>query len=176
MLSFACDSPLEIVSVDLRELLSDAIGLTRASRHHQIRVEIHSESALPRAAADANRILQVFLQIIGNAIDAMEESSRGSLLIDLRAVNDCVEVEFADDGVGMQAPDRVFDPFYTTKAVGKGSGLGLSTCYGIIRQHHGEISCRNRPGGGSIFTVSLPAFSEQPSQVALTSASRREET
>jgi signal transduction histidine kinase len=176
MLGFACESPLEIVPVDLRQLLSDAIGLTRASRHHHTRVEIHSEATLPRAAADANRMLQVFLQIMENAIDATEEKGRGSLLIGLRAVDQRVEVEFADDGVGLQEPERVFDPFYTTKPVGQGIGLGLSTCYGIIRQHHGEIVCRNRPGGGAIFTVSLPAFSEVPSRLALAGVSRMEGT
>ncbi len=167
MLSFACESPLEIAPVDLRQLLSAAIGLTRAGRNARLQLEIHSEGAIPKVAADSSRILQVFLQIIGNAVDAMEEMSSASLFITLRAVNQQVEVEFADSGIGLQEPERVFDPFYTTKAVGKGIGLGLSTCYGIVRQHNGDIFCRDRAGGGAIFTVSLPVVKEEASAIGL---------
>jgi signal transduction histidine kinase len=167
MLSFACESPLEIAPVDLRQLLSAAIGLTRAGRNAHLQLEIKSEGTIPKVAADSSRILQVFLQIIGNAVDAMEEMSSGSLFITMRAVNQQVEVEFADSGIGLHEPERVFDPFYTTKAVGKGIGLGLSTCYGIVRQHSGDIACRNRAGGGAIFTVSLPVVSEEVSGIGL---------
>jgi signal transduction histidine kinase len=176
MLSFACESPLEIAPVDLHQLLSAAVGLTRVGRNSHLRLEIKSEGTIPEVAADSSRILQVFLQIIGNAIDAMEEMSSGALLITLRAVNQHVDVEFADTGIGLQEPERVFDPFYTTKAVGQGIGLGLSTCYGIVRQHHGEITCHHRPGGGAVFTISLPVFPEQPSRIGLTTDSHLEET
>jgi signal transduction histidine kinase len=112
-------------------------------------------------------MLQVFLQIIGNAIDATEEASSSSLVITLQVARQHVEIEFADNGPGLLEPERVFDPFYTTKAVGKGIGLGLSTCYGIVRQHNGEISCRNRTGGGAIFTVSLLIDSEVPAAIGV---------
>jgi signal transduction histidine kinase len=167
MLSFACESPLEIAPVDLTQLLSAAIALTRVGRNAHLQLEIKSEGAIPKVAADSSRILQVFLQIIGNAVDAMEEMSSGTLLITLRVVNQQVEVEFADSGIGVQEPERVFDPFYTTKAVGKGIGLGLSTCYGIVRQHSGDISCRNRDGGGAIFTVRLPVAKVEASSIGL---------
>jgi signal transduction histidine kinase len=167
MLSFACESPLEIAPADLHQLLSAAIGLTRVGRNSHLRLEIKSEGTIPKVAADSSRILQVFLQIIGNSVDAMEEMNSGTLLITLRAVGHRVEAEFADSGIGLQEPERVFDPFYTTKAIGKGIGLGLSTCYGIVRQHQGDITCRNRPEGGAIFTVSLPVFPEESSRTAL---------
>jgi signal transduction histidine kinase len=167
MLSFACESPLEIAPADLRQLLSAAIGLTRVGRNSHLQLEIKSEGAIPSVAADSSRILQVFLQIIGNALDAMEGMNSGSLFITLRSVNQRVEVEFADSGIGLPEPGRVFDPFYTTKTVGKGIGLGLSTCYGIVRQHNGDISCRNRENGGAIFTVSLPVAMEQASILGL---------
>jgi len=175
MLSFACESPLEIAAVDLQQLLSAAVGLARVSRNSHIRLDIRCEGAIPRVAADSSRILQVFLQMIGNSVDAMEEMNSGNLFITLRAVNHQVEVEFADNGTGLEDPERVFDPFYTTKAVGKGIGLGLSTCYGIIRQHQGDITCSNRAGGGAVFTVSLPVFSEEPQSVEAPSALRMEE-
>lgn len=167
MLSFACESPLEISPVDLHQLLSAAIGLTRVGKNTHLQLEIKSEGTIPDVAADSSRILQVFLQIIGNAVDAMEDMSSGSLLITLREVNRHVEVEFADSGIGMQEPERVFDPFYTTKAIGKGIGLGLSTCYGIVRQHNGDISCQNRAGGGAVFTVSLPVANAEASDIGL---------
>jgi signal transduction histidine kinase len=165
MLSFACESPLVLAPVDLHQLLSAAIGLTRVGRNARVQMEIKSETSLPKVSADSNRILQVFIQMIGNALDAMEEMGSGSLSIVLRHVNQQVEIEFADTGTGLQEPERVFEPFYTTKPVGKGTGLGLSTCYGIIRQHHGEISCRNRLGGGAIFVVTLPVSQEEASGV-----------
>jgi signal transduction histidine kinase len=167
MLSFACESPLDIAPVDLRQLLSAAIGLTRVGRNAHLQLEIKSEGTIPKVPADSSRILQVLIQIIGNALDAMEGMSSGSLLITLRVVNQQVEVEFSDTGIGLQEPQRVFDPFYTTKAVGKGIGLGLSTCYGIVRQHNGDISCRDREGGGSIFTVTLPVAKEGASSIGL---------
>jgi len=104
--------------------------------------------------------LQVFLHIIANALDAMEDSTAGVLSITAHLEGEKVEIEFADTGAGLKDPERVFDPFYTTKPVGKGTGLGLSTCYGIIHQHGGEILCRNRSGGGAVFTVILPAVAK----------------
>jgi signal transduction histidine kinase len=166
MLSFACESPLEIAPVDLHQLLSAAIGLARVGRNSHLLLEIKSEGIIPKVAADSSRILQVFLQIIGNSVDAMEEMTSGTLLITLRVVDLRVEAEFADTGIGLPEPEHVFDPFYTTKEVGKGIGLGLSTCYGIVRQHQGDITCRNRDSGGAIFTVSLPVFPEESSWIA----------
>jgi signal transduction histidine kinase len=176
MLSFACESPLEIVPVDLHQLLSAAMGLARVGRNSHLRLQIKSEGTIPRVAADSSRIVQVCLQIISNAVEAMEQMDSGTLLITLRNVGQSVEVEFADTGIGLQDPERVFDPFYTTKEVGKGIGLGLSTCYGIVRQHRGDIVCCNRPGGGAIFTVSLPVFSQESSLIALPVELGAEET
>jgi signal transduction histidine kinase len=74
-----------------------------------------------------------------------------------RLQDSSVVLEFSDDGPGMEEPDRVFDPFYTTRPVGQGPGLGLSVCYGIIQEHNGKITCQNRPQGGAIFRIELPA-------------------
>jgi signal transduction histidine kinase len=83
--------------------------------------------------------------------------SGGTLTVTARLQDTSVLLEFCDDGPGMEEPDRVFDPFYTTRPVGKGTGLGLSVCYGIIQEHNGKITCQNRPEGGAIFRVELPA-------------------
>ena len=84
-----------------------------------------------------------------------------------RLQDSSVVLEFSDNGTGMEEPDRVFDPFYTTRPVGQGPGLGLSVCYGIIQEHNGKITCQNRPQGGAIFRIELPAVMDP----ALASAS-----
>jgi signal transduction histidine kinase len=157
MLSFAQEMPLHRACVDVRPLLESAVNLTRAGRRHSIRVEIQEEGAVPMVEGDANQLIQVFLHIIANAIDAMEGSEGGMLAIAIRARQEHLEIRFVDTGSGLKDPRRVFEPFYTTKLVGKGVGLGLSTCYGIIRQHGGEIHCQNRPEGGAVFRLVLPA-------------------
>ena len=121
-----------------------------------VRIEFLEENTCPPVYGDSSRLLHVFLQLISNAVDALAETGGGSLQIAVRPSASHVVVEFADSGPGIREPLRVFEPFYTTKPVGKGTGLGLSTCYGIIQQHDGEISCRNRPEGGANFTLTLP--------------------
>jgi signal transduction histidine kinase len=156
MLSFAQEMPVHREAVNVKPLLESAMSLTRAERRHNVQVEIHEMGAIPMVEADANQMVQVFLHIIANAIDAMEERQVGLLTIMLKANQESVEIEFADTGSGLRDPRRVFEPFYTTKPVGKGVGLGLSTCYGIIRQHGGEIDCRNRPEGGAVVRLLIP--------------------
>jgi len=157
MLSFAQELPVNRSPVNVRPLVERAVSLARTERRHNVQVEIHQEAALPRVEGDANQLVQVFLHIIANAIDSMEESHAGSLRIALRARQESVEIEFCDTGPGLKDPRRVFEPFYTTKPIGKGVGLGLSTCYGIIRQHGGEIDCWNRREGGAVFKLVVPA-------------------
>jgi signal transduction histidine kinase len=168
MLSFAQETPLRSAPVDVKPLLESALNLSRVGKNAGIRIELQQEGNGSAVSGDASQLLQVFLHIIGNAVDAMEESGGGLLRITMRSMEQRVQIEFADSGPGMKDPDRVFEPFYTTKPVGKGTGLGLSTCYGIINRHKGEISCRNLPEGGSVFAVFLPCalVSAPPQEVA----------
>jgi signal transduction histidine kinase len=160
MLGFARETPLENAPVAVAPLLDSALKLSRVSRRTNISVDLKDLGDSPAVTGDANQLLQVFLHIIANALDAMEDAASGVLSITTRSKGAKVEIEFADTGAGLKDPERVFDPFYTTKPVGKGTGLGLSTCYGIVHQHGGEIFCRNRPAGGAAFTVILPAVRE----------------
>ena len=80
----------------------------------------------------------------------------GTLTVTISAIGNLIHADFSDTGTGMLEPERVFDPFYTTRPVGQGSGLGLSACYGIIQEHGGKITCRNRDEGGASFVVELP--------------------
>jgi two-component system NtrC family sensor kinase len=115
------------------------------------------ESVLPSVRGDGNQLIQVFFNIISNAMDAMEADG-GVLTIRTMRNRGNVVVLFTDSGPGMKEPGRVFDPFYTTKPVGKGTGLGLSICFGIMQEHGGKISCYNGERGGAVFRVEMAAL------------------
>jgi two-component system NtrC family sensor kinase len=109
--------------------------------------------------ADAHQLQQVFVNILGNARQAIQPVQReGQIVIRTRRAEDKVVIEFQDNGPGIKAEHlaRIFDPFFTTKPVGKGTGLGLSLCYGLVREHGGNISARSEPGQGATFAIELP--------------------
>jgi two-component system, NtrC family, sensor kinase len=126
-------------------------------RSSKTRVELQLESVLPGVRGDGNQLMQVFFNIINNAVDAMEAADGGVLTIKTIRDRGNVVVLFSDTGPGIKEPHRVFDPFYTTKPVGKGTGLGLSICFGIVQEHTGKIMCYNSQQGGAVFRVELPA-------------------
>jgi len=158
LLSFARQVPAEKQLLDLNTVLTGAVQLRNLDlRQKNIRIELESRSVLPAVRGDPNQLLQVFYHLISNAVDAMETSGGGVLLIRTLREKGNVVIEFSDTGPGMNEPDKVFDPFYTTKPVGKGTGLGLSICYGIMKEHGGQISGFNRPEGGCTFRLEMPA-------------------
>jgi len=157
MLRFAQETPLEIVSLDAQSLIDSALHLSRIAKLPNIRVELHQQGSSSFVRGDSSQLLHVFLQIISNAVDALEEVGGGILDISICPAGSQVRIQFADSGRGLREPEHIFEPFYTTKPVGKGTGLGLSTCYGIIQQHDGEIIAQNRAAGGAVFTILLPA-------------------
>lgn len=157
LLSFAQQAPGEKTPVDLSILLSRAMQMLESRRHGgKVHIKLSVEPDFPRVLANANQLFQAFVEIIENAIDAVEESGGGSLDITAKRLDDEVVLQFSDTGPGLRDPERVFDPFYTTKPVGKGTGLGLSAVYGVIQDHAGQITCRNKPEGGALFIVRLP--------------------
>jgi signal transduction histidine kinase len=105
--------------------------------------------------ADSNQMIRVFVNIVQNAIEAMS-SGGGTLQVELKKQNGLAVAEFLDDGHGIKEPLRIFDPFYTTKPLGQGVGLGLSASYGIVHEHGGQITGEDRRGGGAIIKVELP--------------------
>jgi signal transduction histidine kinase len=174
LLSFARRVPGEKQLLDLHTVLESAVRLRKIDAHdHNIRIELEGRnSVLPAVRGDPNQLLQVFHHLLGNAIDAMEETG-GVLLIRALAEKGAVIIEFSDTGPGMTEPERVFDPFYTTKPIGKATGLGLSISYGIIQEHGGVIAGFNRPEGGSTFRIELPAALASLPRLALAPASQR---
>jgi signal transduction histidine kinase len=159
LLSFARQVPAERTLLDINTVVSNAVQLRALDLHSGgSSIELHLESVLPGVRGDNNQLMQVFFNIISNALDAMgERSGGGTLTIRTQRDRGNVMVVFSDTGPGIKEPRRVFDPFYTTKAVGKGTGLGLSICYGIVQEHGGRIICHNGQSGGAVFKVELPA-------------------
>jgi signal transduction histidine kinase len=157
LLSFAKQVPSSKTPVDVNAILQTCLKLSQPQMEvARVASSIEMANPLPRVQADSNQLLQVFSHIINNAVNAMSERG-GTITISTRAQGNLVTIQFADTGPGMVEPERVFDPFYTTRPVGQGIGLGLSACYGIIQQHGGKIKASNREIGGAIFQVDLPA-------------------
>ena len=158
LLSFARQVPAERTLLDINTVVTNAVQLrTLDLRSGRVRIELQLESVLPGVRGDGNQLMQVFFNMINNAVDAMESVQGGVLTIKTLRDRAYVVVLFSDNGPGLKEPSRVFDPFYTTKPVGKGTGLGLSICYGLVRDQGGQITCYNRPEGGASFRIELPA-------------------
>jgi signal transduction histidine kinase len=158
LLSFARQVPTERTLLDINTVVTNAVQLrTLDLRTGTVRIELQLESVLPGVRGDGNQLMQVFFNMISNAVDAMEAAQGGLLTIKTMRDRAYVVVLFLDTGPGVKEPHRVFDPFYTTKPVGKGTGLGLSICFGIVQEHSGRIHCYNRQEGGAAFRVELPA-------------------
>jgi signal transduction histidine kinase len=158
LLSFARQVPPERTLLDINTVVTNAIQLRSLDlRKSKTRIELQLESVLPGVRGDGNQLMQVFFNIVNNAVDAMESHEGGVLTVKTVRDRGSVIVLFSDTGPGIKEPHRVFDPFYTTKPVGKGTGLGLSICFGIIQEHVGKIMCYNGQTGGAVFRVELPA-------------------
>lgn len=153
-------------AVDLGDVLRAALDLTAAHREAagvEIAFDPRTENIWVRGGEV--RLSQVFVNLVTNAVDAMDGAATKTLWINVSA-GDVVEVRFRDTGPGIEMPDKVFDPFYTTKGVGEtgGMGLGLSISYGIVQSFGGQIKGSNHPEGGAVFTVTLePATKESES-------------
>lgn len=159
LLSFARQRPVQRELVSINNVLRQTIKLRSYDfASHGVEVTEEFDDALPPALGDAQQLQQVFLNILNNAYDAVQEATeRGRIVIRTSCGKQSIEVSISDNGMGLVDPHRIFDPFYTTKHAGKGTGLGLSICYGIVRAHGGEIQCWNNDGkSGSTFVVRIP--------------------
>jgi two-component system, NtrC family, sensor kinase len=161
MLSFARKSDLRIQDIHINNLIREVAALSdKRARYANSQIIMNLDPDVPPIAASATEMQQVFLNLINNALDAMEKTG-GSITITTRKLNEMVEIHFADTGEGIPKANlsRIFDPFYTTKPVGKGTGLGLSICYTIIKNMGGDISVVSQVGVGTTFTLRLPVDS-----------------
>ena len=152
--------------LDLNNLLERTLQLQEHSlRRNNIEVDFHPQPDLPGVIGDANQLIQVFLNLVTNAEQAIKEvRDTGRIQIRAGTTGNQLTITVQDDGVGIrpEALPRLFDPFYTTKRPGGGTGLGLSICTSIVREHGGNIEAEILPAGGSAFTIYLPAAPAQP--------------
>jgi PAS domain S-box-containing protein len=163
LLVFAGTRRLARRRVSLNAVLQKVIALRQAT-HRSLEIEVvrHYDEKLPRVLSDPLLLHQVFLNMVMNAEQAIASAGRGGrieIMTSVAAARDRIVATVRDTGAGIP-PDaftRIFEPFYTTKEVGKGTGLGLAIAYGIVQEHGGHISAANHPDGGAVFTVELPA-------------------
>ena len=146
--------------VDLNELVQRILQMQAYPlRKSNITVDFLPEPTLPSIEGDPNQLMQVFLNLLLNAEQAIRETrDKGTVRVRLGRNADQVWIVFQDDGPGI-APENlahIFDPFFTTKRPGRGTGLGLSICKTVLREHGGNIEASSAPGGGAVFTITLP--------------------
>jgi PAS domain S-box-containing protein len=146
--------------INLVEVVERTLNLHAYSlRKNNITVDFLKEAGVPYALGDPHQLMQVFLNLIVNAEQAIRETrDKGTLRIRLGKGDNSVWVSFHDDGPGIPKENlsSIFDPFYTTKRPGRGTGLGLSICKSVMKEHNGSVEAANSPEGGSVFTVTLP--------------------
>jgi PAS domain S-box-containing protein len=146
--------------INLSEVVDRTLTLYAYSlRKNNITVDFLREPGLPYAQGDPQQLMQVFLNLIVNAEQAIREGrAGGTLRIRLGKSASSVWASFQDDGTGIPPENLplIFDPFYTTKRPGRGTGLGLSICKSVMKEHNGNVEAANAPGGGAVFTVTLP--------------------
>ena len=145
--------------LDVELIIKSAMRLiTHQKRGENIEIKVENEKNLPFVSADEGQLQQALIALATNAIDAMPEGGR----LTFRAFSEHgrVVIEVQDTGVGIAPEDvsKIFEPFYTTKEVGKGTGLGLAVCYGIVTEHGGRLSVRSTLGAGTTFSIFLPAY------------------
>jgi two-component system NtrC family sensor kinase len=154
--------------LDINSIIERALQLHEHSlRRNAVEVQFRPDPSLPAVVGDANQLIQVFLNLIANAEQAIREiRESGRIQIRAARVFDRVAITVQDDGVGIppEAISRVFDPFFTTKRPGGGTGLGLSICLSLVREHGGSIEAESLPAGGSAFSVFLPIDSRAAGQ------------
>ncbi len=163
---------IEVEEVDLHEGLEATLNLLRSREREDIRFH-RDYGELPRLECNPGQLNQVFMYLLSNACDAVVETGRpGNVWIhtglrraaelpgweEADPADEVLAITIRDDGIGIRPRDlpAIFDPFYTTKAVGTGTGLGLSVSYTIVQQHGGRIRVESKPGGGASFHVELP--------------------
>ena len=148
--------------VDINKLINTTLTVTHNQWKFVATTHLELDENLPMVPCISGEICQVIMNMIVNAVDAMEMTrtgGQGIISIKTRTAGDFVEIVFSDNGPGIPVKclDRVFDPFFTTKDIGKGTGQGLAITHTIIHQHHdGQVSCKNGANGGAEFLIQLP--------------------
>ena len=173
---FSRQQRVERQTVDLSFIVAELLKLRSYDiQNRGIEMAVDIDPHLSNITADDSLFNQVLLNVLNNAIEAVERSHEKRILIEGRSLGRDLQLRVIDRGPGFPDVNRVFDPFFTTKAPGKGTGLGLSICYGIIKDHGGEITASNLESGGACITIKLPLNGPESDHVqsALTKSLRQ---
>ncbi len=154
--AFARNEEEMITDVELGAVLQDALAIADGKLQHSGTVVVVNTGEAPLYVRGGKvRLQQVIVNLISNAVDAMEGLEAKQINFATLVTDDTILLSVHDAGPGLSDPERIFDPFYTTKTVGEGLGLGLSISYGIVQSFGGQITGSNHPEGGAVFTVEL---------------------
>lgn len=157
LVDFSRPPSYETTIQDITDIIKTALGIVKYDKRvRNVNFGTNLKEYLPNVQVAADQLLQVFVNILINALDAIE--GNGTINVSSYYDYNNVYVDISDNGCGMDEStlEKIFDPFFTTKEVGKGTGLGLSVSYGIINRFHGEIKVQSKLNEGSKFTISLP--------------------
>jgi two-component system NtrC family sensor kinase len=160
LLDFSRPKSSEKTPVDVNAVIDRTLTIVKYHpRFRDVQVGFEAGSGLPAVVANEEQLVQVFMALLLNALDAMEDEGMVTLRTRLHESDHLVVAEVVDHGVGIRGSDRtkIFEPFYTTKGPTRGTGLGLSICYAIISEHGGRIEVDSVVGEGSVFRILLPA-------------------
>jgi two-component system NtrC family sensor kinase len=149
---------------NINSVIEECVSLVEnQALFHNIQIEKRLSQEIPMVAVDPSQMQQVFMNMIINAAEAMDESGQLNLGTKFNPDEDLLEIEIADTGQGIHEKhlDKLFDPFFTTKDIGHGTGLGLAISYGIIKEHKGTIAVESELGKGTTFRIRLPRDSVQ---------------
>ena len=170
MLTFARQYKPQRDYVSINDLIANTLALRAYElKTHNIKVITRLDPELPATIADGGQLQQVFLNLIVNAETEMSLAhDKGRLSIKTEKIDNAIRISFKDDGPGIakENMDKIFNPFFTTREVGEGTGLGLSMCHGIIAEHNGQIYAKSKSGKGATFIVELPIVT-RPEQLEL---------
>jgi len=158
MLTFSRSDKAEFQNIDLRDPVNSAMHIIKHTIPKQIHIDLNLPSEPCPTVADPTQIEQVIINLVTNARDAIGQAPAGKVDIVLSGEDHSLVLSVSDNGVGMDQAtvDKIFDPFFTTKEIGQGTGLGLSTIYGIIHRHDGHIQVNSQKGQGATFRIVLP--------------------
>jgi two-component system NtrC family sensor kinase len=164
LLDFSRQRKPDKTPCSLNTVLQDCISLVKDQALFQnIQLQVSLQQDLPMAVIDPSQIERVFMNMILNAVEAMEGAGRLRMATRYDANDRVIEIELEDTGHGVPEEnlERIFDPFFTTKEAGHGTGLGLAISFGIIKEHRGSISVKSTVGQGTTFTIRLPVTVEE---------------
>jgi len=170
-------SPQDLKPVDLNLLIAETVEILKRTVPKMFTIHTRLNAKEAWIHGESTQLQQVLMNLVSNARDAMAPKKSGNIWIETANVRvgreerarglpcgDSIQIKVSDSGAGMgqQTLEHIFEPFFSTKDVGQGTGLGLAMVYGIVQTHEGWIDCASQEGEGSEFTITLPLASAQP--------------